>query len=179
MFKRLTLGGEPFTAEQIVAAHEEWKFSCGPAALGALLGWSPDKIRPHFPDFEKRGFTNVTIMKDALRSIGIGFTPLRKGELPKYGLVRVQCDGPWMYPKPGSERWARIEQCKHTHWIASIMLPCPGLLPIVSIYDINFGLTPFEWWKTDGVSQLPAHCPGESGKWHATHCWELHLPDTE
>ena len=58
------------TAQQ---ASDDWGFNCGPAALAAICGLTPDAVRPHLGDFESKGYTNPTLVAAALRSLGVPF----------------------------------------------------------------------------------------------------------
>jgi hypothetical protein len=113
-----------FSAEEALAAWNAWRFNCGPGALCAITNKTPDEIRPHMGDFEKKGYTNPTLMASILRDLGIAFQrvfentgPERKpwcdDSLPSFGLMRVQWGGPWT--RDGVPMRARY---RHTHWVA-------------------------------------------------------------
>jgi hypothetical protein len=116
-----------FTIEDADRAHKEWGANCGPGALAAITGLTLDEVRPHMGDFERKGYTNPTLMNFALRRIG---RPWRKigATWPRYGLVRIQWEGPWM--DPGVPMPARY---RYTHWIGSAL----GRHDSRGIFDIN------------------------------------------
>lgn len=148
----------PFSQEEAGAASKAWGCNCGPGALAAILGMKPDDVRPHIPNFDARRYTNPSMMGAALRSLGVTWRDVddagdREGKehaLPDYGLVRVQWLGPWMNPQPGRERWALMDQYRHTHWIATALFPRTALrIPTRYVFDINFGWAPLDWWQAD------------------------------
>ncbi|WP_052362219.1 hypothetical protein [Geminisphaera colitermitum] len=174
-----------FTPEDTSRASEAWGCNCGPGALAAILGLTLDDVRPHIPNFEQRHYTNPSMMESALRSLGVGFRNVDDGHdrtdgiltLPAYGLVRVQWDGPWMRPKPGRERWALMDQYKHTHWIATARLPDMPDPTMTWVFDINFGWTDLDWWADVGVKEITSWYPkATAGVWLPTHRWELIFP---
>src|SRR5713226_7697451 len=91
-----------FSRDNAKRANEEWGLNCGPAAIAAILGLSLEALRPHLGDFEKKHYTNPTLMYAILRELGVGFTVhnmhRREGfeespPWPRYGLARVQWEG--------------------------------------------------------------------------------------
>jgi len=159
-----------FSLEDADRAHEEWGANCGPGALAAIMGMTLDEVRPHMGDFERKHYTNPTLMNDALRSIG---RPWRKiGAIwPQYGLVRVQWEGPWT--EPGVPMRARY---RYTHWIGATLVNGQ-----VGVFDINCIDNGSGWvslgnWETIVVPHLTALYPRASGKWHITHAIEIHPP---
>jgi hypothetical protein len=167
-----------FDVDVAQAAADEWGFNCGPGALAALLGKTPDEIRPHLGDFERKRYLSPTMMADALRSLGVGFRRAyecaelvhnRRPPMPNFGLVRVQWDGPWC--KPGVPMAARYG---HTHWIATV-----NHLPTYScaVFDINAtcsGWIPWVEWAARLVPWLLKQTqPRATGEWWATQCWEI------
>lgn len=108
-----------FTLSDAIAAAEQWGANCGPGALAGVLGLTLDAVRPHLIGFDGKRYTNPTMMRGALDSLGVRYqwTPL-KGEtkqLPIDGLARVQWAGPWT--KAGVPMAARY---RHTHWIGAL-----------------------------------------------------------
>ena len=106
-----------FTPDEGDGAAYEWGFNCGPGALCLLFGLTPDEVRPHLDGFERKGYTNPTLMYGALRSLGKIWTwkRLRPPVYPKVGgIVRMQWGGPWCAPGVPP----RVAY-RNTHWIAS------------------------------------------------------------
>jgi hypothetical protein len=88
-----------FTARQAEDAYDIWRSNCGPAALAAILGRSLEDIRPMMGDFEKKFYTNPTLMCESLTRCGVKWRRVAVCELsqiPARALVRVQWEGPWM-----------------------------------------------------------------------------------
>ena len=44
-----------WTCEEADAMADEWGFNCGPAAICAVTGLSPEQLRPNLVDFESKG----------------------------------------------------------------------------------------------------------------------------
>lgn len=167
-----------FTIDDARAAADVWRFNCGPAALCAVIGWTPTEIRPWLLDFEKRGYTNPSLMAAILRSLrpysrlvynfpGVGVAPAG-ATYPSVGLVRVQWGGPWT--APGVPVRARY---RHTHWIA-----VRGEEAKREAFDVNAmcvgGWIPFAEWFDQLVPWLLKQCePRANGLWWPTHCWEV------
>src|SRR5689334_19662643 len=79
------------TLEEAERAHAEWGCNCGPAALAAIMGISLDQVRPHMGDFERKGYTNPTLMFAALDSVGARWKNNgQRCDWPIYGLCRIQ-----------------------------------------------------------------------------------------
>jgi hypothetical protein len=109
------------TLESVMAAADAWNFNCGPGALCAVLGKTPEEIRPHLLDFERKGYTNPTLMADILRGLGVSFRRVyecqhkvdgREPVYPSFGLVRLLSSGqvvPWLLrecePKADGTWW--------------------------------------------------------------------------
>lgn len=176
-----------FTLADAQAAGDSWGYNCGPAALCAVLGKTPDEIRPHLLDFESKGYTNPTLMAHILRDLGVKFR--RKYECqapfdgrpmmrawPRFGLVRIQWGGPWT--NQGVPMAARY---RHTHWIAHRLRDrkrSPYLPPIREAFDVNAlcvgGWLPFTEWANELVPWLLKQVePKGNGEWWPTHCWEI------
>lgn len=166
-----------FNSDEADRANEEWGFNCGPGALCAVLGMTPNELRPSLGDFEQKRYTNPTLMWDILNRLGVKWR-LRQGkrdseigeptaslDWPDYGLVRVQWEGPWT--APGVPERVRY---RHTHWIGSAGL-------IDGVFDINSlssGWVPLHWWQGTLVPWLLGECePKANGKWHLTHVVEV------
>jgi hypothetical protein len=159
-----------FSASDVNQAHDEWGVNCGPAALAAIMGMTLADVRPHMGDFEAKGYTNPTLMFAALESIG---RPWRRigSEWPKYGLVRVQWEGPWT--KHGVPIRARYG---HTHWVGY----CTGSrYGDCGVFDVNALRNRSGWvcyadWRNIVVPWILAECePGADGRFHITHGIEV------
>jgi hypothetical protein len=133
-----------------------------------MLSLKPADVRDHIPDFARKGYTNPSMMAEALRSLGIVF---RAGDqrLTNYGLVRIQFDGPWMKPGvPVGASYAR------THWIGAMALkPAPKATDQTYVFDVNSGWTTSGEWEHTTIPQILKLYKGASGKWWPTHRWEL------
>jgi hypothetical protein len=168
-----------FDVDEAQAASDEWGFNCGPGALCAVLNLTPDEIRPHLADFERKGYTNPKLMADTLRRLKVPFyrefeqlgavnrDALTTPVYPKYGLIRIQWDGPWC--NSGVPIRARY---RHTHWI--------GMRERFSreAFDINAicvgGWILWSEWVYDLQPWLQARVePKANGNWWPTHCWKV------
>lgn len=174
-----------FTIEDGIRAEDEWGANCGPGALAAIMGMTLDEVRPHMGDFERKGYTNPTLMLTALQSLLVArvisewrcAVVRANGEpldWPHYGLARIQWEGPWT--KPGVPIRARY---RYTHWIGVF---CRSDLPIdVGIFDINALGNGTGWcslvnWESIIVPHILKECvPRASGGWHITHAIEIEL----
>ena len=148
-------------------------FNCGPAALCAVADLLPDEAVSHLRGFDRKGYTNPSMMQQALGELGIKFERVyeclglgvaRSPIYPSFGLVRVQWAGPWT--KPGVPVVARY---RHTHWIAA---------SDDMRFDINAmcvgGWLPRAEWETQLVPWLLKECePKATGEWWPTHCWQI------
>lgn len=167
-----------FTLDQAQRAGDAWGFNCGPASVAVILGLTPEEIRPHFGDFERKHYTNPSLMWEALRNLKARWTCTvnQRGTerqwmcaWPTYGLARVQWEGPWT--APGVPMAARY---RHTHWVAS----CKPHSGEHFIFDINCmcagGWVSLSEWNGSVVPWLLGECePKASGKWHLTHAVEI------
>jgi len=160
----------PFTQAEANQATEEWGFNCGPAALAALLGLTPEGVRPVMGDFESKRYTSPAMMRVALK--GLISRPFKiRGSLqveppgpdwPKFGLVRIQWGGPWC--RSGSARHRK------THWVA-----CQHIGGLRYVFDVNgcvWGL--FSGWELVLVPWLIEQVvPGGDGTFWPTHSIEV------
>lgn len=166
-----------FNMDDMVRASDEWGANCGPGALAAICGMTLDEVRHHVGDFETKRYTNPTLMFASLRSTGVRWLnkPLRCGgkggwDWPRYGLCRVQWEGPWT--KPGVPMRARY---RHTHWIGS----CARSNDDIGVFDINAlangsGWSSLKDWREILVPWLLSEvAPNADGKWHLTHAIEV------
>jgi hypothetical protein len=161
-----------FSAEDADRAYDEWGANCGPGAIAAICGLTLDELRPHMGDFERKHYTNPTLMwavLDSLKADWVLVQP-RPGFWPEYGLCRVQWHGPWTEPGV-PPRWAY----RHTHWVGAATRPDGE----VGIFDINAigngsGWSALRDWQRILVPQILKECvPRASGTWHLTHVVEV------
>lgn len=150
------------------AAYEQWGCNCGPGAIAAIMGMRLDDVRPLMGDFEKKRYTNPTLMWEVLDRIG---RPWRKvgREWPRFGLARIQWEGPWSEPGQ-NPRWGY----RQTHWVASWISEDRGH----GIFDINMtgngtGWGSREHWEQIIVPLLVEATPRANGRWHVTHGVEI------
>lgn len=160
-----------FTLADAERAWEEWGANCGPGAIAAMTGRSLDELRPHMGDFERKGYTNPTLMWEVLNRLEVRWWLRRPPSTwPDFGLARVQWEGPWT--REGVPIRARY---RHTHWVGAI-----GRDPLnVGIFDINAIGNGTGWcsvadWSAVIVPHILAECvPRASGGWHLTHVVEI------
>jgi hypothetical protein len=162
-------GGAPrFTLADAERAHDEWGANCGPGALAAIMGMTLDEVRPHMLGFESKGYTNPTMMFEALGYVGARWQLLKSPVWPNYGLARIQWEGPWT--KPGVPIRARY---RYTHWVGA-----QRGYSSIGIFDINCmnngtGWCSLDDWRRGIVPHLVALYPRADGKWHITHAIEI------
>lgn len=156
------------TGQEADAAYEAWGCNCGPGAIAAIMGMSLDDVRPLLGDFEKKRYTNPTLMWDILDRIG---RPWRKigTDWPTFGLARIQWEGPWSEPGQ-NPKWGY----RQTHWVASWITTERGH----GIFDINMTGNGTGWgsrkhWEQIIVPLLVEATPRANGKWHVTHGVEV------
>lgn len=152
-----------FTLDDAQRAYDEWGSNCGPGAIAAISGMSLEQLRPYLGDFEKKYYTNPTLMFEILDRIKISYEKISPC-WPAFGLVRVQWEGPWT-----REGVPIVARYRHTHWVGSYLTKQQHL-----IFDINAmsvgGWVDFKTWKTSLVPWLLKECePKADGKWHLTH----------
>lgn len=158
------------------AAEAEYSPNCGPSALAIMTGLPLMRVCPAIPNFKDRHYTNPSMMAAALRSLGVPFEERDDKDcdghtLTKYGLCRIQWEGPWT--APGSNpRWAYRE----THWIgaAEFNWPEPDK-SLLFVFDVNCGWQTYMDWEHIHVPQIikSVVSPRATGNWWATHRWEL------
>lgn len=174
-----------FCEEEGDAAADAWGFNCGPAALCAVLGLKPEEIRPHLLDFEKRGYTNPTLMDQVLDKLRVGrelvyrsdagflhALTTMEGKWPDLGLMRVQWGGRWT--REGVPMRARY---RYTHWVGTRMREGRD-----EWFDVNYlhygGWMPVVEWMADLAPwMMEQFCkPGGNGEWWPTHVIRLTEP---
>lgn len=150
--------------------------NCGPTALAVIAQIPLLRACSVIPGFAERHYTNPTMMAAALKTLGIEWHERDDAgcdghTLTKYGLCRIQWEGPWT--APGSNpKWAY----RHSHWIAAaeFEFPEPGK-PLLFVFDINCGWqTGIDWMVIHSPEIIAAVCSkGATGNWWATHRWEF------
>lgn len=163
----------PWTHEDAMRAHEEWGANCGPAALAFFLRRPIDAVRRSIPEFERRGYVSITMMRDALERECFVFdeiAPAMREQMFRRepALVRIQFEGPWAMPGMKPARWAS----SHTHWIATALLP-GGVRLVV---DVNGGPWPFSEWEDVVVPALTERHKRSTGGWRPTHILRSFVP---
>lgn len=160
------------TSEDAERAWKEWGCNCGPAALAAIMGMTLDEVRPHMGDFERKRYTNPTLMWESLDRVGARWKNHGcRCDWPVHGLCRVQWEGPWTAPGVPARAAYR-----HTHWIA---VKHPVGSSDVGIFDVNCTNNGTGWvcendWRNQVVPWLLRECvPRASGCWHVTHHVEV------
>lgn len=176
----MTVGPLAFTAEESDRAHDAWGANCGPVALAAVTGLTLPIVRRFLGDFERKGYTNPTLMFRALDHIRedrfiASWTRKREPEWPRYGLVRIQWHGSWM--NEGVPIPARYRQ---THWVGAHYDERRHIDNRLAIFDVNAmhtgGWVPFPFWSQELVPMILKACvPHNDGHWSLTTCLEVHL----
>lgn len=160
-----------FSENDLILANEEWGANCGPGALAAIVGMSLEHIRQHMGDFQRKGYTNPTLMFSALENTGRVWRRSTLEAWPTHGLARIQWHGPWM--QAGVPIRARY---RHTHWVASFKSAHTGA---IGIFDINAlsngtGWCSLDDWQDIVVPWIIKECvPRGDGGWHITHAIEV------
>lgn len=170
-----------FTADEAQAA-DSWFFNCGPAALCAVTGLTPEQVRPHMGDFEEKRYTNPSLMVSALMSMRVPFRkryechvavtkPPVDADWPRFGLARIQWGGPW------TKRGVPIRvRYRKTHWIATADFGSGR-----GVFDINAiaagGWISWNDWVESLVPWILKSVPKSDGQFWPTHCWEIERPN--
>lgn len=170
-----------FTMDDAERANEAWGCNCGPTALAEIADLSLDEVRPLFGS-DWPGYTNPTAMRKALDASALRYSwdGLRKGvstmQWPRFGLARIQWEGPWVDPKvPAGARY------QQTHWV--------GVAPTDAfdgraIWDVNAmvftkersGWVSLADWERVIVPAITREIRRADGKWHITHVAEVEMP---
>lgn len=167
-----------FTLADAERASDEWGCNCGPSALAAITGRTLDEIRPLMGDFERKRYTNPTLMFESLRRTAVPFWTIESP--PTHGLCRIQWEGPWT--EPGVPIRVRY---RHTHWIALQNPRHASMLDQIhrdaGVFDINAmnsgGWISYADWATSLVPWLLKEAvPRANGRWHITHRIEVERP---
>jgi hypothetical protein len=164
-----------FTEAEAEAAYDEWGCNCGPSAIAAVCGLTLAELRPHMQDFEKKHYTNPSMMWKILTELGVKwrveYSPacVHVPNWPLYGLARVQWEGPWTAPGVPPKAAYR-----YTHWIGVNSWYAPN----IGIFDINAinsgGWIGLHDWETLCVPHiLKSGYPKATGRWWLTHRVEV------
>lgn len=179
------LGCHSLSALAVEEANDAWGFNCGPGALCAITGLSPEQLRPFLGDFEAKRYTNPTLMRESLNRLGIRYrwhviqnqsaSQNRELAMPPFGLARLQWGGPWC--NPGVPMQARYRQ---THWIATAIAKDADQCESRGVFDVNnntddheVGWTDFESWRRVVVPELTRGYKRADGTWWVTHSVEV------
>lgn len=167
-----------FTEADVDQAHAAWGCNCGPAAAAAVLGMTLDEIRPHLGDFEAKRYTNPTLMLGILKRLRPGrfeWKSLRRDAddlvWPRWGLARIQWDGPWC--EPGVPAHVAY---RHTHWVG-VAQRGPDDVGIFDVNAMNSGgwISARDWIDTLVPWLLKECVPRAGGDWWKTHVVEVRV----
>lgn len=168
-----------FTEQDAWEAAEAWGFNCGPAAVCAIVGLTPAELRPQLVDFEAKRYTNPTLMWKIIERLKVRYRIRSLADnvpvlpWPRFGLARIQWEGPWT--EPGVPIRARYRQ---THWVG-VNASNPEN---IGIWDINAMMNGTGWvsladWESIVVPFILKECqPRANGKWYLTHAVEIEVP---
>lgn len=165
----MALPTAPFTRADAQRAFEAWGANCGPGAIAAIMGLTLDEVRPLMGDFERKRYTNPTLMWDTLGRIGRPWSRMRAPlTWPVHGLCRIQWHGPWM-----DEGVPIAARYRHTHWVAA--RSAPGAIAVFDINAISVGgWLPLKVWGDELVPWIIAEAvPRGNGAWTLTHVVEI------
>lgn len=173
-------------APETEQASKEWGLNCGPGALCAVSGLSPDEIRPYSGEFEKLRYTPLSLMLTIARDIGLHCTTIAQAlpacprlsfQLPMTEeglyLVRVQWGGPWIDEEPH-------KRLRHSHWIAAHLEKEVGAGGL-KLWDVN---APDQWyspeiWRTRIATWLLRECePQNDGTFWPSHVVRVRHSDS-
>jgi hypothetical protein len=159
-----------FTLEDAERASDEWGANCGPGAIAAVMGMTLDELRPHMGDFEKKHYTNPTLMWQVLRNVGATWHLRKPIQWPNYGLARIQWEGPWTSPGVPP----RVAY-RHTHWVGAMRC---FRREEIGVFDINAmnsgGWISLDDWMHTLVPWILEQCvPKANGNWNITHTVEI------
>lgn len=147
-----------------------------------MAGLTPEKVRPFLGDFERKHYTNPTLMRDALdrlveggRLKGYRYEVRSDGgpgaaQSPwvSFGLLRIQWGGPWL--DAGVPIAARYRQ---THWVGAATIE--GRF---GVWDVNAMANRSGWialsdWTDTIVPAITRATPRADGTWSITHAIEI------
>lgn len=157
-----------FTEADADRAYDDWGCNCGPTAFAAIAGLTLEETRRAFPNFP--GYTNPSMMLDALGRAGIRHFARDSLAFPIHGVARIQFEGPWTDRKVNNKRWAY----RYTHWVGARRVRSD-----ITVFDVNAldrgGWLPFETWSSEILPGLIANHKRATGGWHVTHAIEVKI----
>lgn len=165
----------------MLAANAAWGFNCGPAALCAITGLTPEELRPFLVGFEAKPYLNPTTLRAAVRELDVPFDWLKFNHQGKHQLqekcighhlhvARIQFGGPWT-SGACPPRVAYL----HTHWIAAYRSEGG-----VRVFDVNNPAVdgkvqwlPWAVWVVIAKA-LAGDIQRADGTWWFTHAAAVH-----
>lgn len=156
-----------FSLEELEQARTIWGCNCGPTAIAVMAGLTLDELRPNLGDFESKHYANPKLVFETLDTLNLSWEKAGTSQFPKFGLARVQWEGPWTSP---DKSWQARQ--RHTHWIGSCFVGSQ------LIFDLN-AMCVGGWiseveWRNELVPWLLAEVePGANGNQYLTHCIEI------
>ena len=107
-----------FDVDQLLAAYDQWKCNCGPAAIAAVTQRTLLKVRNALDSLHRDGWPGYTTPADVcgvLRKLNCNHWAVRpKPTWPGCGLVKIQFGGPWMRDRLWGPPAVR------SHWVAGM-----------------------------------------------------------
>jgi hypothetical protein len=161
----------PFTEADAEKAYDDWGANCGPAALAAILHVGLEVVRLHLRGFDAKRYTTPTMMFEALVSLGPEFQRRSTPTWPRYGLARIQWEGPWC--GPGVPPAARY---RYTHWVGAAQRNGGQGVFDVNCLNNGTGWVALDEWERVIVPHLAASHKRATGGWHITHAIEVGEP---
>lgn len=157
----------PYTEAQSIAAHHEWKASCGHHCCAAFAGKPLDDVKNS--GIKLTGWMNPTMISQCLtgvqspfeKIVRLSLTPgqiLEESTPMARRIFRVQFSGPWM-------NGPAVGQYKFTHYIALV----DGWI-MDPLLDCCLLINPKIWlqWAEAAYPKLVPKCTG----FHFTHAWD-------
>lgn len=158
-----------FSVADADRAYAEWGCNCGPTALAAVCDLTLDQVRPLMGDFERKRYTNPTLMLESLTRTGRRWRRLAADEKPATGLLRIQWEGPWT--APGVPMRARY---RHTHWIGyATGRWVDGAFDCNCLNNGSGWVAWPEWQSIVAPWLIREAVPRGNGAWHVTHSIEV------
>jgi hypothetical protein len=134
-----------YAPKDIGKAHQLFGATCGPCSLAAAVRRDVCELREAFPTFPEKQFTNLPMMVQAIRSLGL--QGRRTMEWPKHGLVLVS--GPERYH---SRHWLAVHhdfvyEVSLETWLPLLVWERDFLPELAIAHDCR----PEEWWLEAGI----------------------------
>lgn len=164
-----------FTRSDMIEAFRKHGANCGPGALAAITGKTPEEVLPHLPRFDEYKFVTEVMMAIALHGMDRRFEWAEHDDQatpdawPDFGLVRIAFEGPWSFESD------RMELLRRSHWVATWVRPDGER----EVYDINArdgdGWQSLYDWANGTVPEIvKAVVPGSNGNWRSIESFDLH-----